>query len=56
MNQTGIDEMIKEDIVDLAHHCHSDLESDGDDDPFFEYNTCHKQSKLELKDLTKEEC
>ena len=37
----------------MERHGHSDLDTDDDDDPFFEYNKCHKHTKLELKDLAK---
>jgi len=33
----------------MNHHIHSDLESDADEDPYFEYNKCHTHSKLENK-------
>ena len=41
---------------ELGHHCHSDMSSDADDDPFYEYNKCHKPTKLEQKDLDKDQC
>ena len=42
-----------EDMDELGHHCHSDMSSDADDDPFYEYNKCHKPTKLEQKDAAK---
>ena len=54
VNQSGLDDLAYEDLEELGRHCHSDISSDVDGDPFFEYNTCHKQTKLELKDLEKE--
>ena len=42
-----------QDVKQLERHAHSDLDTDDDDDPFFEYNKCHKHTKLEQKDLSK---
>jgi len=33
----------------MAHHAHSDFDSEADDDPYFEYNKCHTHSKLDSK-------
>ena len=40
-------------MKEINHHAHSDLDSDGDQDPFFEYNSCHKHTNLNYKQLTK---
>ena len=37
----------------MSHHAHSDPGSDKVEDPFFEYNSCHKHTKLDLKHLTR---
>jgi len=37
-------------LEELARHAHSDLDSDFDEDPYYEYNQCQKPTKLELKD------
>ena len=53
VNETGVNELKDEDLDDLGHHIHSDLESDADEDPYFEYNQCHKSTKLDIKELAK---
>ena len=51
---SGIEDIDPKEIDQLGRHGHSDLDTDEDDDPYFEYNQCHEYSKLELKDLEKE--
>lgn len=56
VNQSGIDNLGIGDVEDLGHHCHSDMSSEADEDPFYEYNKCHEVTRLELKDLNKQQC
>ena len=53
VNDSGLNQLSIQDVKELERHAHSDLDTDDDDDPFFEYNKCHKHTKLELKDLSK---
>ena len=39
----------------IGRHNHSDLDTDDDSDPFYEYNMCHKQTRLESKEQTKQQ-
>ena len=38
VNETGIHALTEGDFEELGHHCHSDISSEVDDDPVFEYN------------------
>ena len=53
MNNSGFDDLDETDLDDLGHHVHSDLGSDVDEDPYFEYNKCNKNTKMDVKELTK---
>ena len=36
----GLSELTAKDLEELAHHGHSDQETDDDIDPYYEYNQC----------------
>ncbi len=49
----GLLALNEKDMHDIARHNHSDLDTDDDSDPYYEYNMCHKLTKLELKEQQK---
>ena len=49
LNDVGNMEVSEADFKEMGKHCHSDLESDCDQDPYFEYNKCQKHQYLENK-------
>ena len=53
VNETGYADLSMKDLNELGRHAHSDLDTDDDEDPFFEYNKCHTHTKLEQKDFSK---
>ena len=53
INNSGELELNEREIEDIGHHVHSDLETDVDEDPYYEYNQCNKHTSLQYKEREK---